>query len=188
MLLILLVLCLPIHLGHLTSSYSDRPTCFSSQILGTHLILWDKMNTATAQYQVARVDKIHTFDILARLSALQSVTVEAVDCHFHNYYVFLWFGHKPSWTRYLGWLISTQILTKELSLNDQAYYCLIHFRDNCRVTSQCTGRRPLTEEDLLRKVTFDGRWPLTEDDHWRKTTIDRRHPLDRRRPLTEDDL
>ena len=38
----------------------------------------------------------------------------------------LWFGHKPSWTWYLGRSVSTQISTQALCLNDQAYNCLIH--------------------------------------------------------------
>ena len=43
-------------------------------------------------------------------------------------------------------------------------------------------RRPLTEDDLWRKITFDGRQPLMEDDRWQMTTFDGRWPL------TEDDL
>ena len=44
------------------------------------------------------------------------------------------------------------------------------------------GRRPSMEDDLQWKITFDGRRPLIEDDHWRKTTFEGRWPL------TEDDL
>ena len=72
-----------------------------------------------------------------------------------------------------------------------------------RRTTTFNGRRPLTEDDLWKKTTFDGRRPgrrhLMEDDIWRKTTFDRRRPLteddlwrkttfDGRRPLMEDNL
>ena len=43
-------------------------------------------------------------------------------------------------------------------------------------------RRPLTEDDLWRKTTFDGRLLFMEDSLWRKMIFDGS------RPLTEDDL
>ena len=110
----------------------------------------------------------------------------------------LFFGHKPSWTQYLGWLLGWSLgvntnLVQALCLSDQAYNCLIHLQDNCTVTVSAL------EDNLWRKTTFDGRWPFTEDNLWQKTTFDRRWPLteddlwrkmtfDRRQPLTEDDL
>ena len=71
---------------------------------------------------------------------------------------FLWFGHEPSWTRYLGlWVgFNTNFNTSTLSYN---------------------RRRTLTEDDLWRKTTFDRRRTLTEDDHWQKTTFHGRWPL-----------
>ena len=41
----------------------------------------------------------------------------------------------------------------------------------------CVRRRPLMEDDLWRKTTFDGRRPLPEDDLWRKTAFNGRRPL-----------
>ena len=101
--------------------------------------------------------------------------------------------------------ISTQISTRALCLNDQAYNCLILLRDNCTVTvnlwrkTTFDRRQPLTEDDFWRKTTFDERRPLTEYDLWRKTTFDGRRPLKEdeiwgkttfggRQSLTEDDL
>ena len=93
----------------------------------------------------------------------------------------------------------------------QSSYCLIHFRgssgaawgslteDDLLRKTTFDERQPLTEDDLLRKTTFDGRRPLTEDDLWRNMTFDGIWPLteddlwrmmtfDRRWPLAEDNL
>ena len=61
------------------------------------------------------------------------------------------------------------------------------------------GRRPLTEDTIWRRTTFNGRQPLTEDDLWQKTIFEGKRPLtednlwwkttfDERQPLTEDNL
>ena len=127
----------------------------------------------------------------------QSVTVRQstdnkISCKYFRHY-FLWFGHEPSWTRYLGLSVSTQISTQALCLNDQAHIAWF----TLEVTQGQLGG--ISGAAWRRKTTFDGRRPLTEDDFWRKTTLDGRRPLteddlrwktilDRRRPLMEDNL
>ena len=45
-------------------------------------------------------------------------------------------------------------------------YCLIHFRGSSGAAQGQLGggRRPLMEDDLRWKTTFEGRWPFMEDD------------------------
>ena len=86
---------------------------------------------------------------------------------------------------------------KNLHCNDNGRRPLVE-DDLWRKTS-FDGRQPSKEDDFWRKMTFDGRLHLTEADPWRKTTFDRRQPLmeadlwrkttfDGRWPLMEDDL
>ena len=46
-----------------------------------------------------------------------------------KFFLFLWFGHEPSWSRYLGWSVcfNTNFKTSNLCINDQANNCLTHF-------------------------------------------------------------
>ena len=89
-------------------------------------------------------------------------------------------------------MLSLQSLSKRPSL-----LCLIHFEV---ALGPLGGRgRPLMEDDLWWKTTYNKRWLLTENNIWQKTTFDRRQPLteddlwwktnfDGRWPLTEEDL
>ena len=68
-----------------------------------------------------------------------------------------------------------------LCLNDQAYYCLIHFGGSLG-TTRGQLRDSSTEDDIRWKTTYDGRRLMMEDNLWWKTTYDGR------RFMVEDDL